>query len=398
MKAPSNVNEVQRLIGRIAALSGFISKSAEKSLPFFKVLRRIRNFEWDTSCQQVFEGLKNYLAKLPVLVKPCQGDTLYLYLSTIAQAVSSVLAREEEGKQMPIYYVSKVLNGAEGRYTPIEKIAFALVVTARKLRPYFLTHPVGVKTNMPLKQILGKPDTSGRLIKWAVELSEYDISYLPRTIIKAQALADFVSEVAGAPPEETPRDEKWLLHVDGSSTIQEYEALVAGMKMAHETGARHLLAYSDSQVVKQVEGIYEVKEKSMVQYLQQIAELRTSFESFQIIQIPMEENAKVDCLSRLASALEDCRTRHITIKYLPNPRVAVAIQAISSPTDWRTPIVEWIEKGSLPDNRWDASRLKTRAVRFLIQGGILYKKSYTHPLLGCVSQPEGVHLLREIHS
>ncbi|KAL0355959.1 UNVERIFIED_CONTAM: hypothetical protein Sradi_4042800 [Sesamum radiatum] len=149
---------------------------------------------------------------------------------------------------------------------------------------------------MPLKQTIGKPDTSGRLIKWAVELSEYDISYLTSTNIKVQALADFVSEVAGAPPEETPKDEKWLLHVDGSSTIQgsgagivitspqgedlefaikfdfkasnnevEYEAVVAGMKMAHETGARHLLAYSDSQlVVKQIEGVYEAKEKSIV--------------------------------------------------------------------------------------------------------------------------------------
>ncbi|KAL0456044.1 UNVERIFIED_CONTAM: Ribonuclease HI [Sesamum latifolium] len=324
MKDPYNVNEVQRLTGRIAALSRFISKSAEKSLPFFKVLRKIRNFEWDTSCQQAFEELKDYLAKLPLLIKPCPGDTLCLYLSTTPQAVSSVLVRKEEGKQMPIYYVSKVLNGTEGRYAPIEKLALALVITARKLRPYFLTHPMGVKTNMPLKQTLGKPDTSGRLIKWAVELSEYDISYLPRTTIEAQALVDFISEVAGAPLEETSRNEKWLLHVDGSSTIQgsgagivitspqgedlefaikfdfkasnneaEYEALIAGMKMAHEAGARHLLAYSDSQLmVKQVEGIYEAKEKSMVQYLQQIAELRTSFESFQIIQIPREKNAR----------------------------------------------------------------------------------------------------------
>ncbi|KAL0445446.1 UNVERIFIED_CONTAM: hypothetical protein Slati_2267300 [Sesamum latifolium] len=293
---------------------------------------------------------------------------------------------------MPIYYVSEVLNGAEGRYTPIEKMALALVITARKLHPYFLTHPVGVKTNMPLKQTLEKPDTSGRLIKWTVELSEYDISYLPRTTIKAQALADFVSEMTGAPSEGTSENKKWLVHVDGSSTAQgsgagivitspqgddlefaakfgfkasnnetEYEALVAGMKMAHEAGARQLLAYSDSQLV-----------------------------------IPREENVKADSLSRLASALEDCRTRHITIKYLPNLGTTLTIQAISSTTDWRMPIIEWIEKGNLPDNRWEASRLKSRAARFLIQGGTLYKKSYTHSLLRCVSQSEGTHLLKEI--
>ncbi|KAL0416119.1 UNVERIFIED_CONTAM: hypothetical protein Slati_3443800 [Sesamum latifolium] len=73
MKAPSNVSEVQRLTGRITTLSRFISKSVEKSLPFFKVLRKVKNFEWGTSCRQAFEELKNYLAKLPLLVKPCKG-------------------------------------------------------------------------------------------------------------------------------------------------------------------------------------------------------------------------------------------------------------------------------------------------------------------------------------
>ncbi|KAL0320049.1 UNVERIFIED_CONTAM: hypothetical protein Sradi_5266400 [Sesamum radiatum] len=110
------------------------------------------------------EELKAYLAKLPLLVKPSPGETLYLCLSVAPQAVSSIFIREEDGKQLPIYYVSKVLNGAEGRYTPIEKMALALVVTARRLRPYFMSHPVGVKTNTPLKETLGKPDTSGRLV------------------------------------------------------------------------------------------------------------------------------------------------------------------------------------------------------------------------------------------
>ncbi|KAL0402099.1 UNVERIFIED_CONTAM: hypothetical protein Slati_4239800 [Sesamum latifolium] len=151
----------------------------------------------------------------------------------------------------------------------------------------------------------------------AVELSEYDISYLPKTTIKAQALADFVSKLAGISVEDTSKDQKWLLHVDGSSTIQgsgagiiitspqgedlefaikfglkasnneaEYEALVIGMSMAHEAGARHLLAYSDSQlIVKQVEGTNEAKEENMIQYLEQIEEPKTSFNYFQIVQI-----------------------------------------------------------------------------------------------------------------
>ncbi|KAL0437553.1 UNVERIFIED_CONTAM: hypothetical protein Sradi_0463200 [Sesamum radiatum] len=130
--------------------------------------------------------------------------------------------------------------------------------------------------------------------------------------------------------------------------------------MAHETGARHLLAYSDSQlVVKQVEGAYEAKEESMVQYLQQIADLKTKFHYFQIIQIPREENTKADSLSKLASSLEDCRTRHITVHYLPKVRTPLAVQPIVTGEDWRTPIIKWIEEGLLRVNRWEAARLKT---------------------------------------
>ncbi|KAL0454251.1 UNVERIFIED_CONTAM: hypothetical protein Slati_0764300 [Sesamum latifolium] len=397
MKAPTCLNEAQRLTGRIAALSRFISKSAEKSLPFFKTLRKAKTFEWGTPRQLAFKELKAYLARLPLLVKPSPGEALYLYLSAAPQAVSSVLIREEDEKQLPIYYVSKVLNGAEGRYMSIEKMALALVVTARRLRPYFLSHPIGVKTNTPVKQTLDKPDTSGRLVKWAVELSEYDISYLPRTTIKAQALADFVSEMTEMTIKEASQDQKWLLHVDGSSTAQgsgagivittpqgedlefaikfgfkasnneaEYEALVIGLRMAHETGAKHLLAYSDSQLV--------------------------------VKQIPREENAKADSLSKLASSLEDCRTRHITIHYLPEARTPLAVQPITTGEDWRTPIIKWIKEGLLPENRREAAKLKTRATRFIIQEHILYKKSYTHPLLRCLSTEKGIHILQEIHS
>ncbi|KAL0453601.1 UNVERIFIED_CONTAM: hypothetical protein Slati_1338200 [Sesamum latifolium] len=191
-------------------------------------------------------------------------------------------------------------------------MALALVITARKLRPYFLSYPVGVRINTPLKQVLGNLEALGRLVKWAIELSEYDISYLPRTTIKAQALVDFVSRTASTPQEEVSEERPWLLHVDGSSTTQgsgagvvitmpqggdmefsikfdlkasnnepEYEALVLGMRMTQDASALHLLAYFGSQlIVKQVSGEYEDKEDSMVQYLQQIEELNTKFKSF----------------------------------------------------------------------------------------------------------------------
>ncbi|KAL0412333.1 UNVERIFIED_CONTAM: Ribonuclease HI [Sesamum radiatum] len=224
--------------------------------------------------------------------------------------------------------------------------------------------------------------------------------------------------MAGMSVEDTFQDQVWLLHVDGSSTTQdngasivitslqgedlefamkfdfkasnneaEYEALVIGMRMAHEVGAKHLLAYSDSQlIVKQVEFIYEAKEESMIQYLQQIKELKTSFNHFQIIQIPREENIKVDCLLKLASALEDCRTRHITIQYLPEARTPLAVQPITLGEDWKIPIIRWIEEGHLPDDRWEAARLKTRAARFLVQGAPSTKDPIHTPCCGAYLQ------------
>ncbi|KAL2226182.1 UNVERIFIED_CONTAM: hypothetical protein Sindi_1976900 [Sesamum indicum] len=113
-----------------------------------------------------------------------------------------------------------MLQGAELRYSEMEKLALALVVTARKLRPYFQSHKVIVLTNYPLKHIMSRPEASGRLIKWTVELGQYDIEYRSRTTQKAQILADFVIELASDPKlpmvvEE--RTSKWMMHVDGAS-------------------------------------------------------------------------------------------------------------------------------------------------------------------------------------
>ena len=83
---------------------------------------------------------------------------------------------KEEGKvKKPVYYTSRALRGAEGRYPLIEKLAFALIMTSRKLRHYFQAHVINVMTDHPLKKAMNKLEAAGQLIQWAVKLSEFDI-------------------------------------------------------------------------------------------------------------------------------------------------------------------------------------------------------------------------------
>ncbi|KAK3010158.1 hypothetical protein RJ639_012422 [Escallonia herrerae] len=214
-------HKLNELTRRVAALGRFMSKSVEKCLPFFKAIRKAKDFEWTEECQLSFEELKNYLSSPPLLTKPVTGEDLFLYLSISEVAVSTVLIWEEKGKKRPVYYISKVLQDVETRYPRIDKVALALVISARKLRPYFQSHTVVVLTDQPLGKVLQNPDASGRLVNWSVELGEFDIKYKPRTAIKAQALSDFVVECTI--PEDLPQlilsevSDPWLLYVDGSS-------------------------------------------------------------------------------------------------------------------------------------------------------------------------------------
>lgn len=173
--SPKNKREVQRLTGRVAALNRFISRSTNKCLSFYDILRGNTKFEWSEECENAFQQLKHYLATLPVLAKPVEEEPLFLYIAVSAVAVSGVLIREERGEQKPIFYVSKALLNAESRYPLIKKLAYAVVTSARKLRPYFQSHMIVILTTFPLRTILNSPSQLGRLAKWAVELNEYDI-------------------------------------------------------------------------------------------------------------------------------------------------------------------------------------------------------------------------------
>ena len=211
MRPPARVKDVQKLTGSLTALSRFISRLAERALPFFKLLRKSGPFSWTEEAEQAFQELKQHLVSLPILVAPEPEEPLYLYIAAAAEAVSMVLVverptpesqePEDSGPaagvrtiQRPVYYVSEVLHEAKTRYLETHKLLYVVLVASRKLRHYFQAHRIVVVTSFPLRTILHNSNATGNIAKWDVELVEFQLDFRPCHAIKSQVLADFIVE------------------------------------------------------------------------------------------------------------------------------------------------------------------------------------------------------------
>ena len=129
-------------------LNRFVSNAIDKCLPFFCTLKK--SFKWTTECQQAFEDLKAYLSSPPLLSPSKPGEELFLYFAISPATVNEALVKEKDKVQKPMYYASWALRGVEERYPSMEKLNFALVIVARKIKPYFQSHMVIVLTDKPL--------------------------------------------------------------------------------------------------------------------------------------------------------------------------------------------------------------------------------------------------------
>lgn len=316
-----------------------------------------------------------------------------MYLSATYGAVSAVLLTDINYVQTPIYFVSKALKKTETNYTAMEKLVLALVFAAKRLRRYFQAHPIAVITDQPIKQVISKPDASRRLQKWSVLLSEHNISYRPRTAIKGQILADFIIEKpeTDTPPSknEVPLQEPWVLFTDRSSCAEgsgagliltspdgtestyalrfefiatnneaEYEAFLAGLRIATQMGVRNLEANVDSRLVaNHVLGEYVAQEEHMIQYLDKTKSLIKIFDRFTIKQVPRGENRKAYALSKIASTSFAHLSKQVLVETLKNKSISeMEISTVieeEHPT-WMTPITDFISKGILPQEQKDA--------------------------------------------
>nr|AAO19368.1 putative polyprotein [Oryza sativa Japonica Group] len=375
MKPPSSVREVQKLTGRIAVLSRFLSKAAERGLPFFKTLRGAGKFNWTPECQAVFDELKQYLQSPPALISPASGSELLLYLAASPVAVSAALVQETDSGQKPVYFVSEALQGAKTRYIEMEKLAYALVMASLKLKHYFQAHKVIVPSQYPLGEILR---------------------------------ADFVAEWTPAfAPEPEPIEQPWVMYSDGSwshkgagvaavltspngvpiwyaarlqfdttNNAAEYEAIILGLRKAKALGIRRLLIRTDSKlVVGHVDKSFEAKEEGMKRYLDAVRSIEKCFSGITVEHLPRGQNEEANALAKSAA----CGGPHspgilFEVLYAPSvPMDSLEVLAIDQ-----------------------AKRLQFRATKYKMVSGQFYRSGILQPLLRCISFAEGEEMAKEI--
>jgi dsDNA-binding SOS-regulon protein len=210
----------------MVAVSRFISRLGEKTLPLYKMMKKSDEFVWTDEADAALKDMKRVLSTAPVLAAPEDQEPMLLYMAATNRVVSIVIAveRKEEAQeysvQKLVYYVSEVLTESKQRYPHYQKLAYGVFLASHKLRHYFYDHKIIVVSKAPLKDIINNSDATGRVAKWGIELASFDIDYKPRTAIKSQALAEFMADWKEA--HETtpvPEPEHWVLHFDGSKLL-----------------------------------------------------------------------------------------------------------------------------------------------------------------------------------
>ncbi|GKA39727.1 reverse transcriptase domain-containing protein [Tanacetum coccineum] len=379
LPSPKCLKDVQKLNGKLASLNRFLSKSAKKSLPFSKTLKKCTkksDFQWIAEAEMAFKQIKRLIAELPMLMAPKEKEELIMYLAAAKEAISMVLIAKRDEKQTPIYFISRALQGPKINYTPMEKLILALM--------------------------LSNPKVAGRLLKWRFELEEHAVHYRPRTSVNGQFLAEFIVEHPEDDPLDTIMEDKeefpdpWILFTNGSSCIDgfgagliitnpkgmkftyalrfrfsttnneaEYEDLIAGLRIAEQIGVKNLQANVDSKLMaNQVNGVYMAKEPGMIKYLDKVKNLANAFKEFSIKQVPRGENKKAEALSKMASTSFAHLSKQVLVEELKEKSIdekeVLAVVEEEGHT-WMTPIYEYLTEEILPEEKRNARAIRRKA-------------------------------------
>ncbi|GJU44485.1 reverse transcriptase domain-containing protein [Tanacetum coccineum] len=247
MQSPQTLKGMQSLSGKLAALKRFLSRSSKKSLPFFETLKDITKenkdeYRWTEDTEKAFQEMKQYIVGLPLLTTPIKEETLYVYLAAASELT---------------------LNEAERNYAPMEKLALSLLHTSRRLRRYFEAHPIKVLAEAPAGT---HPEEFFRLPAGSPNQDE-----IKRWTLFADDASNNKGSGAGLvliSPSSVEFTYALRLNFTSTDNEAEYEALLAGLRMAKKMKVRDIDAKFDSKLVaSQINGNYMASSTSMIKYL-----------------------------------------------------------------------------------------------------------------------------------
>jgi ribonuclease HI len=294
-----------------------------------------------------------------------------------------VQEKEEEGKfkQIPVYFASEALSGSKLFYSELEKIAYAVVMAARKLRHYFEGHRIRVITNQPLNDLLANKEASTRIIKWGAELSEYTVDFERRSAIKSQVLVDFV--VDWTSPTHNPGEEiltPWVMQCDGAwchkgvgisavvtsptgiviryaaqliltndkhstNNTTEYEALLLALRMMKALGQQTFIIKTDSKVIQEhIERESKARNLVLMKYLEKVREMERHFKGYSVQHIPIDDNNEADKLAKAAARNQEMPL-DVFFEIIKEPSIKETklkiVNVVETP-DWRAEIMAYL--------------------------------------------------------
>ncbi|GJZ42935.1 reverse transcriptase domain-containing protein [Tanacetum coccineum] len=373
------LKDIQSLNEKLAALSRFLSKGAERSLPFIKVLKSCtdkKNIQWTQEAAVVLQEMKKFVETLPTLTAPIHGEVLMMYLAALTESINTALfARREKGQ----------------------------------------AHTVVVLTNSSIKQTLTKPEKSERVAKWAIEMGEHDIVFQTRDDSNKEMPKDFLIE---APPEDNRKEveRKTDMKLEDTKLSYEWKLYTDGASRSNGSGARLILIDPEGKKYTYAlrfkfettnnEPEYEALlaglriAQEMEIYLQRIKETLRSFMSYTIEHIIRNQNKKVDALSKLALMTFEHLTKKVLVKVLVRRSIEekeVLQVETKEEESWMTPIHEYLLSGLLPEDPKESRKIRIKAPQYKLIKGSLYKKSFYTSWLRCIAPPNTNDVIKEIH-
>ncbi|XP_077232198.1 uncharacterized protein LOC143867378 [Tasmannia lanceolata] len=455
MTPPKTEKQIRGFLGKVQYLRRFIAQLTTICEPIFKLLKKNASKKWDEECQQAFEKIKLCLTSPPVLSPITPGQPLLLYLSVTDTVMGCMLAQQDpESKQeKAIYYLSKKMLEYEQKYTLLEKTCLALVWATQRLRHYLLSNRVLLLSRMdPLKYLFEKPALTGRIARWLLLLSEFDITYVTQKSIKRRVVAEQLAEVpveeveylkTEFPNEEimTVEDEApgttWSMYFDGAMNKQgrgigvvpvsprkeytpisiklqfectnnmaEYEACIAGLEAALVLNIQDIDVFGDSiLIICQTKGCWRTKEDKRIPYHEYLGSLVSKFRNISFTHLSRVKNYFADALATLASMLELSATMEVQPLAVRLQWALAHVNAIEIPArcpdgkPWYTDIKDLISGKGHPTEASGKERrtLQRLASNFIICGGELYRRSFNGIQHLCIDEDRAAEIIEQIH-